>query len=71
MPRDIVALTTALEAETGQVDRVAPERLPRGVIEKPRESDATRILVVGTNVLGGEKIIGWEKGAAKERSGPG
>lgn len=51
VPRDIVALTTAPEAERTKY-RVAAERLLRGVIEKPRESDATRILVVGTNVLG-------------------
>lgn len=31
---------------------MAAERLPRGVIEKPRERDATRVLVVGASVLG-------------------
>lgn len=31
---------------------MAAERLPRGVIEKPRERDATRTLVVGENVYG-------------------
>lgn len=31
---------------------MAAERLPRGVIEKPRERDATSVLVVGANVFG-------------------
>jgi len=31
---------------------VAAERLLRGVIEKPRERDTTRVLVVGANVFG-------------------
>lgn len=31
---------------------MAAERLPRGVIEKPRERDATRVLVVGASVFG-------------------
>lgn len=30
---------------------MAAERLLRGVIEKPRERDATRVLVVGANVF--------------------
>lgn len=37
---------------------MAAERLPRGVIEKPRERDATRVLVVGASVFG-EREYYW------------
>lgn len=49
---------------TNHVDRVAAERLPRrGVIEKPRERDATRVPVVGANVFGERENYGLGEGS--------